>query len=326
MLHQKTKPDSGDLLRTIEIFSELNTEDLNLVFARMKTRTFEKDEALFSEGDPGDVLFIIISGSVAISVRLPDGKDLFLSEIHSGNFFGEMSIIEQAPRSASCRTLEKTECLTLHADDFNTLITERPNAATRIMNKMLAITAARLVQTGSFLTEMVQWGEASRKRAITDPATGLFNRRYMEDSFENLVTRAKMDGKPISFVMFDMDRFGSINTKYGLEFGDKIIVQSAEVFKKNFRDTDILIRYGGDEFIFILPDADTKTAQALCDSLCASVRLMVFPEHEELKATCSMGFATVPDNASSSEELKDRADKALYRAKERGRDRALGFE
>jgi diguanylate cyclase (GGDEF)-like protein len=323
MTIQNTNP--GTLLRSIEIFSDLSDADLNLVFARMKKRVFEKDEPLFSEGDPGDELFIIVEGAVSISVKLPDGKDLVISEIRSGNFFGEMSIIEQAPRSASCRTLDKTECLTLHANDFNTLITEKPDAATHIMKRMLSITASRLVKIGSFLTEMVQWGEASRKRAITDPATGIFNRRYMEDSFENLVTRAKMDGKPISFVMFDMDRFGSINTRYGLEFGDRIIVQSAEVFKNNFRTSDILIRYGGDEFIFILPDADTKTAQALCDSLCAAVRLMVFPEHEELKLTCSMGFATIPDNASNTDELKDRADKALYKAKEQGRDRALGY-
>jgi diguanylate cyclase (GGDEF)-like protein len=322
---KNTSKHPESVLKKIEIFSDLCDEDLKLVFGHMRHASYSQGEPLFNEGDPGDELFVILSGLVAITVKLPEGNELLLSEIGAGNFFGEMSIIEQNTRSASCKTKEPTECLILHADDFNALISDFPEAASRILKRMLAITTGRLINTGSFLTQMVQWGDASRKRAVTDPATGLFNRRYMDDSFDSLVTRAKIDGTPITFVMFDMDRFGSLNAKYGLEFGDKVIVVAAEVFKKSFRDIDILVRYGGDEFIFILPNADTPTAQQLCDGLCAAMREVRFPEHEELRITCSMGFATIPDNAQTTDELKERADKALYKAKELGRDRALGF-
>jgi diguanylate cyclase (GGDEF)-like protein len=200
-----------------------------------------------------------------------------------------------------------------------------PECSVKIMDRMLSITVMRLMNIGAFVTQMVQWGAESRKRAITDPATGLFNRRYLDESLDGLVSRAKTSGSCLSFVMFDMDRFGFLNTQYGQEFCDRLIVQSAKVFREVFTDDDILVRYGGDEFIFLFPGADYRLAQIKCDALCSAIRDMSFTGHQELRLTCSMGFATLPDNASNSGELKDRADRALYKAKEEGRDRAVGY-
>ena len=308
----------------MEIFSDLDDPDLVFLYMHMKTRTFSAGSLLFNEGDPGDEMYVIAKGSVSIFVTLADGGELFISCIGEGNFFGEMSIIEQAPRSASCRTDADTVCLSLSADDFNSLTMNHPGIASRIMKRMLAINAGRLAKTGSFLSQMVQWGESARKRAITDPATGLFNRRYMDDSFDTLITRARNDGTTISYVMFDMDHFGSLNAGYGLEFGDRVIVRAADVFRSVFRSQDILVRYGGDEFIFLLPDADRDTAQSLCDALCAAMREVRFDEHPELRLTCSMGFSTFPADSGKADELREKADKALYQAKEEGRDRARG--
>jgi len=315
---------SPDILRTMEIFSDLDDPDLVFLYMHMKSRSFRSGSLLFNEGDPGNEMYVIAKGSISIFVILANGKELLISEIGEGNFFGEMSIVEQAPRSASCRAIADTECLSLSTDNFNALIHEHPGIASRIMKRMLSITAERLANTGSFLSQMVQWGDSARKRAITDPATGLFNRRYMDDSFESLITRAKNDGTMISYVMFDMDHFGSLNTTYGLEFGDRVIVRAAEVFRNVFRQQDILVRYGGDEFIFILPDADHSTAKNLCDNLCAAMKMVRFDEHPELQLSCSMGFSTFPVDADKVEELREKADKSLYLAKEGGRDRAVG--
>jgi diguanylate cyclase (GGDEF)-like protein len=317
--------DIPEVMRAIRIFSDLSPEAATMLYAKMNFRLFEPDEFLFKEGDYGDEFFIILKGAVSITVNLPDGKELVLSKIEAGNFFGEMAIIDRSPRSASCKTLEKTECLSLNALQFNSLMEENPDIACSIMNRMLSIAASRLTANGAFLSQLVQFGEASRKRAIIDPATGLFNRRYMDESFAALVARAALDNKKLSFVMFDLDHFGSLNSEYGLTFGDKVIAQAAQSFKKIFREKDLLIRYGGDEFIFILPDAKTEEAQCLCDNLCAEFRTLRFPEQPSLRLTCSMGFACYPDHASSHETLMANADKALYAAKQTGRDRALCY-
>ncbi len=314
----------GTLLKDIAIFSDQEQEHLDLIARHMTWREYRAGEMVFNEGDPGEELFVVVKGAVSIFIIDPDGKEVILSEVRSGNYFGEMSIIDQVSRSATCRVIEDSVFLVLHADDFMQMTVEMPGQAAKIMNRMLSIIVSRLMKTGAFITQMVQWGQESRTRAITDPATGLFNRRYLEESLEGLVTRAKTGGTCLSFVMYDLDKFSTLNAKYGQDYCDDIIVKTAAVFKKVFSPDDILVRYGGDEFIFIFPGADRRAAQNKCDALCAAVREMRFPEHGELRLTCSMGFATLPDDGSNADDLKEKSDKALYRAKEGGRDRAIG--
>lgn len=316
---------NGNLLKNIAIFEGQDDEHLELFAREMKRYEYKAGEMLFHEGDPGDEMFVVVSGAVSVFIKDQTGEEVVLTEVKAGSYFGEMSIIDQTCRSAACRAVEDTVLLALHADDFSRITGTMPESAAKMMNRMLSIIVERLMKTGAFVTQMVQYGEESRKRAITDPATGLFNRRFLEESFEGLVTKAKTEGSSLTFVMFDMDRFGSLNTKYGQEFCDGLIVKSADVFREVFSRDDILVRYGGDEFIFLFPGTDAKTAQEKCNALCAAIRGMRFPGHEELRLSCSMGFAALPEHAGSMEELKDRSDKALYRAKEEGRDRALGW-
>jgi diguanylate cyclase (GGDEF)-like protein len=192
----------------------------------------------------------------------------------------------------------------------------------KIMFRMLNIISGRLNATGSVLSEMVRWGEDARKRAITDEFTGLFNRRFFDESCTTCIARAKGEGKPLSFVMIDMDRFGNLNKKYGEAFGDQVILAASKIYKDSFRQSDILARYGGDEFSCLLPDTNADTALALCNAMAANLRALRFPEHPELTITLSIGIASVPEHADNLEALKEAADKAVYAAKEAGRDRA----
>jgi diguanylate cyclase (GGDEF)-like protein len=312
-----------DVAASIGIFSDLDPSELDYVCGKMSMRKCAKDETLFREGDAGDELYIILEGSIAIIVRLADGKELVISEIACGNFFGEMSIVERAPRSATCRATEDSTFFALHADAFRALIVERPVIAMKITQRMLAISAQRLMKTGSLLSQMVLWGESARKRAVTDEATGLFNRRFMEDSIGGLFSKAKLSGSPFSIAMFDLDHFGDLNKKYGLDFGDRVIVAASRTFKSAFKPSDILVRYGGDEFTFLMPDTDSDQAFARCEGLCALIREVRLPDHDEARLSASLGVASYPEHADTLEELKEKADKALYRAKEGGRDRAM---
>lgn len=311
---------SGSLGR-IGIFADLDPAERAQVAGRMKQRVCRKGELLFREGDPGDELFLIVSGSVAVTVKPQRGREITLSEISAGNFLGEMSIIEQAPRSATCRALADCELLTLHAGDFIDLIASRPRTAAAILRRMAAITAERLGSTGALLSQMVKWGEGARKRAITDPATGLFNRRYYDESLDAIVHRAEVEGATLALAMFDLDHFGDLNKTYGQAFGDRLIVEAAAAFRRVFAPTDILVRYGGDEFAFILPGCDAAAALERCRAVNEAVRRLRVAEHHDLRLTCSLGFAVYPASARTLEELKEKADKALYRAKESGRDR-----
>jgi diguanylate cyclase (GGDEF)-like protein len=317
------KGDKSALLRGIDIFSGLSELELAALADKMGDRAFAPGEVMFREGEGGDELFAVASGLVSVTVR-SDCEDIELARVGRGAFFGEMAILERAPRSATCTAIEATDCLVLKAADFEALIVESPSAATGVLERMLGIAAGRLVKTGSFLSQMVQWGDEARRRAITDAATGLFNRRYLEDSFEGLVSRARRDKAGLSFAMFDLDRFGKLNAAYGTEFCDKLIVDVSAAFRRVFGEDDILVRYGGDEFCFLIPGPG-EAALRKCESVCAELRSLTFPEHPELKVSCSIGLATFPEAGKGPDELKEKADKALYLAKEGGRDRAIAW-
>ena len=317
--------DNISILKKVQIFSDIPEEELDIIESEMRVREYKAGELLFKEGDPGDEMYIVIAGRVSVFVIDNEGEEVSLYEMAKGDFFGEMSIIERAPRSASCRVIQESVFLIFHADDLMRITVSMPECAAKIMNKMLSIIVERLMHVGAFVAQMVKWGADARQRAITDAATGLFNRRYMEEFFDSLVNRAKAERSSLTLVMLDLDRFGEFNTEYGLDFGDKIIAVSAQLFRDTFDQEDILVRYGGDEFVFIFPGADYKTAKSKCDSLCAAMRELKFQDHEDVRLTCSMGFAVFPDHASNVDELKDRSDKALYRAKQEGRDKAVGF-
>ncbi len=312
------------ILKNIGIFKECDDRCLSLLFKKMTRLEVKKEEMIFEAGDSGEEMFVIVKGSVSIFIHDEFGEEIILTNLEDGTCFGEMSIIEQDTRSASCRALEDTELLALHAEDYAELIFTMPQDATGIMNRMLKTLVERLQRTGAFVTQLAQYGEESRKRAITDPATGLFNRRYLEESLEGLVTKAVIDNTSLSLAMFDLDRFGTLNREYGQQFCDDLIVKCSGVFRETFEKTDILVRYGGDEFIFIFPDTEFEEAGKKCRSLCEAIRSMSFPEHSELRLTCSLGYSSFPETAANMGELKEKSDRALYEAKEAGRDRAIG--
>ncbi|GAB4375300.1 MAG: hypothetical protein Kow009_10630 [Spirochaetales bacterium] len=310
------------LLSRIEIFQDLKERELSILTTRMKRKEVPKDTLIFQEGDEGKEMYIVLSGSIGISVNLPDSTELPLAQIQAGNFFGEMSIIEQAPRSATCRTLEDSVFLTLDAASFYEILEHHPKVALKIMNRMVGILSRRLTATGSLLSDMVRWGEGARKRAVTDEFTGLYNRRFLDEAIQTQVANALSARSPLSLVMVDLDQFGELNRTYGQEFGDILILEASKVFRSVFREQDILARYGGDEFTFLLPATDAEVALNLCQKTNETLRALSFPHHPEVRLTASIGIASLPRHARTVETLREQADKALYRAKEEGRNRS----
>ena len=112
------KNNIDEFLLKIDIFSTLNKEEINLIIDSFHIIDIGKDEAIFKQGDEGNELFIVKAGEIAISIDLPDGNKHEITSFSSGDFFGEMSIFEDAPRSATCYTKEKSCLLSLYREDF----------------------------------------------------------------------------------------------------------------------------------------------------------------------------------------------------------------
>lgn len=163
-----------------------------------------------------------------------------------------------------------------------------------------------------------------RDISITDELTTLYNKRYFKIRLRDEVFRSQRTGRPISLVILDVDYFKNYNDAVGHPAGDQVLMQIAQILKISARDTDVVARYGGEEFCVVLPEVDVKGSESFCERLRKNVEdYKFFKEEVQPNGTISisLGTATYPDDASMIKELIVRADKALYRAKNSGRNR-----
>ncbi len=164
--------------------------------------------------------------------------------------------------------------------------------------------------------------ETLRIQSLRDPLTGLFNRRYLEASFEREIQRAERRKIPLSVLMIDIDHFKRFNDSFGHEAGDTLLAHFGAVLGKVVRNEDVSCRYGGEEFTVLMPEADAKLALTRAEEICAAVRAMSV-QHRNLslgKVTVSIGVATFDQHGRTPDELLRNADNALYMAKNGGRD------
>lgn len=187
-------------------------------------------------------------------------------------------------------------------------------------DQRLAVTAAKQI---SLALANLNLRESLHNQAIIDPLTGLFNRRYLEETFEREISRAKRRKAPIGIIMADLDHFKRINDNFGHDAGDLLLVRLADLFKKNIRHEDIPCRYGGEEFLLIMPDSSLETTRQRAEDLREIISHMEI-NHLGLSLgtiTASFGVSNYPNNGEELEDIIRAADAALYRAKQEGRNR-----
>ena len=164
-----------------------------------------------------------------------------------------------------------------------------------------------------------------RDQSIKDPLTGLFNRRYMEETLLREILRARRDKTCVSVLMVDLDHFKKINDAHGHPAGDAVLRAAAQHLAAMTRASDVACRYGGEEFVLVLVDCDKAAAVAKAQQMCDALRTLTIKEDGRVIAvTASFGVATAPTDAHEPEMLVAAADHALYEAKRAGRDRVVG--
>lgn len=168
-------------------------------------------------------------------------------------------------------------------------------------------------------------------QALRDGLTGLFNRRYLDETLERELARAARERTPVSVIMLDMDHFKRLNDRYGHKAGDTVLQRLAEILRDACRASDVACRYGGEEFALILPGATLPTALERAEAIRRQVAELALPPSPSqgtadnaIRCTVSLGVATYPEHGGNGETLIQQADRALYAAKGAGRNRAVG--
>jgi len=168
--------------------------------------------------------------------------------------------------------------------------------------------------------------QLSLEMAITDQLTGLHNRRYMERHLSNLIGNAGKTGRPLAFLIMDIDYFKSVNDTHGHDIGDEVLREFSSRIGANVRGLDLACRYGGEEFVVVMPDTDISFAYMVAERLRRSVETTPFEisrDPRKLNITISIGIASSEGEKDTAEALLHRADQALYRAKRDGRNRVV---
>ena len=155
--------------------------------------------------------------------------------------------------------------------------------------------------------------------AITDKLTGLYNRRFYEQRMDMALQRAREQARPMGLLIFDLDAFKEINDTYGHGVGDHLLVQLGERLRSQVRETDLIARLGGDEFAVIMEDiSGAQDLLHIAAKLVDAVEQPVTLRNQRLCLGVSCGMAVFPDDGDNQRELEEKADRAMYRAKQQG--------
>ena len=269
-------------------------------------------------GDPQAALFEAAEGSydlVIVNSNLDDYDPLRLcSQLRSlerSRFIPILLVVDQGGEQMVVRALE------IGVNDYIL----RPIEPNELIVRSL--TQIRRKRYNDQLRDSVN---QTIELAVTDALTGLNNRRYLDRHLKVLFERARVRGKPLSICITDIDRFKAVNDTYGHEAGDDVLKEFANRIRSTVRGADLACRYGGEEFVVVMPDTSPETAAAVAERLRTAVEMNPFPIRGAgvaINITASIGISSNVWGAATPEELLRQADKALYEAKHAGRNRVV---
>jgi len=188
----------------------------------------------------------------------------------------------------------------------------------------LVLSALR-IERGEAIDQLERALSELREQAVTDPLTGLYNRRYLWEFLRREWIRAKRKGDTLAVVMIDLDHFKRVNDAHGHEAGDFVLTAVAALLRNRIRSSDIVCRYGGEEFALVLPEASLENVRLRAEDIRLAIKELDL-NHQGVplgRITASLGIALFPDHVNDPDSLMQAADTALYDAKGAGRDRAV---
>ncbi|MBD2655187.1 PAS domain S-box protein [Synechocystis sp. FACHB-383] len=285
--------------------------------------------AIFEISEDANSLVLVLSWGSPNSIEYFTQQDCWALRRNSINHY-TVNAFDSVPCShlAQDENCQETLCLPLMIDESHSgLLFFCSSVAGTFdhINKQLAKTISESI---SLTLGNLKLRETLLTQNIKDPLTGLYNRRYWETALKREIHKAERNRSPLTVVMIDIDHFKQLNDRWGHRAGDVVLVKLAQLLLDYFRLSDLVCRYGGEEFLVILPDAPLTYARERTEAFRQLLKEQNMGESESdfKQITVSFGLASFPDQAENFQQLLQRSDQALYMAKHQGRDRVVVFE
>jgi diguanylate cyclase (GGDEF)-like protein len=301
--------ERAELLASIPLFRGLNAAQLQPLTEAAEVLSYQPGDRIVRQGDPGESVFLILDGRVEVLARVVQYDvvtETVVAWMTTGDALGELSLLDGQPRSATCVAVSPVRCLSLGREAFLTAL--RENWA--LSHALHVVLAQRIRMADKLLAEHSR-----------DPLTGLNNRRALADLYERESQRVSRAARqygteglnPLAVVFADVNRFKEINDTYGHHTGDEVLQAIASLLTTASRTTDLVARYGGDEFVILLPDAGVHGAELVMGRV---RQYMTEDPPGPVPFTISLGYAIVdPEHPEGLEALLAAADLAMYRDK-----------
>lgn len=308
---------SSTALAELPLFAGERMDVLEWLLPHCRIERLPPQTRLLTPHDVQDRAYLILQG--AVQVRVGTHDEQLIATLGAGQCVGEMSVIEGVPPSADVLTDTACTLIAIEGAALRTLI-DTSNVVARNLLKLLA---RRLRSDNLMVRESLEQKALSERRARIDSLTGLHNRRWLSEHLPDTVEQHHMTARSLSLLMIDIDRFKDFNDRNGHLAGDQALLTVAKVIGGHIRDGDQAARFGGEEFLVILPDTGSAEARRIAGRLRHAIQStpIATPDGTSLpRVTASIGLAeSMP--GETAETLIARADAALYQAKRAGRNR-----
>jgi diguanylate cyclase (GGDEF)-like protein len=231
----------AEILASVDLFRPLTSEQLERLLSKTSQRIYPPGVSVILQGEPGHSAYVILTGRVRVVEALPDSPvEMFLGELGQGEIFGELGILRDRPRSATVIPVERTTCLIIPDHALVGALRESPEMALGLVR----VLAGRLFEADRMIA-----------RYGPDPLTGLPSRRAFHDLYKRTAAGVRRRGSNVLLVSVDVVHLKDINDRYGYNVGDDVLRTVADVLIESSRVTDLISRYGGDEFAAVLIEA-----------------------------------------------------------------------
>jgi diguanylate cyclase (GGDEF)-like protein len=289
------------------------------LLAASELRELDNGEPLIEQGSRNDAMYLLLEGELGVHLDQVEGDPVAV--IGPGETVGEISMLDGSEASAHVVARARSRLLAISEEGFWQLTNASHAFAVNLLTKL----AARLRANNATVSRNVQKRRQYERAAMFDGLTGIHNRRWLDDTLHRMVGRYQGTGRSLSLSLIDIDHFKSFNDRFGHAAGDHVLTVVAAALAAHVRPTDLVARFGGEEFVLIFPDTDVERAAKVAERVrqAVSEQRLVMPDGTALpQVTISMGVTEITASQSVPDFLKV-ADMAMYEAKQSGRNRVV---
>jgi diguanylate cyclase (GGDEF)-like protein len=301
------------LLQGIALFRGIDAESMSDLLPQCGRLDVKEGHVLLSPERENHCVYVVLSGRLSVHLGALEAPKI--ADLGPGACAGEMSLIEDKDPSAFVVATEESHLMVIS----HTLLWRMVDRSHTFCKNLLIVLSERVRSDNEYIASSLGVLRQAERNAHTDALTGLGNRHWMRTMFEREVTRTLHSNKELCLMMIDVDNFKSFNDQYGHIAGDSALVAVAEALREYLRPTDLVARFGGDEFAVLLPDLKLKQARQTAERIRQQISGLS-PASLSTAITVSIGIADRTDRDDVA-TLVQRADAAMYDAKEAGRNR-----